>query len=98
MFLLYFFVVKFNILYPSYYLFLFFIIVGFTYFVLQFRVNSINPISSRLSLSFTYAETTRSDSDYYVGNTVRELCLTRSADFILDTAELNLLIHHLCTS
>ena len=43
---------------------------------------------------FTYAETTRSDSDYYVGNTVRELCLTRSADFILDTAELNLLIHH----
>ena len=51
MFLLYFFVVKFNILYPSYYLFLFFIIVGFTYFVLQFRVNSINPISSRLSLS-----------------------------------------------
>ena len=48
---------------------------------------------------FTYAETTRSDSDYYVnGNTVRELCLTRSADFILDTAELNLLIHHLCTS
>ena len=40
----------------------------------------------------------RSDSDYYVGNTVRELCLTRSADFILDTAELNLLIHHLCTS
>ena len=51
MFLLYFFVVKFNILYPSYYLFLFFIIVGFTYFVLQFRVNSINPISSRLTLS-----------------------------------------------
>ena len=48
--------------------------------------------------SFTYAETTRSDSNYYVGNTVRELCLTRSADFILDTAELNLLIHHLCTS
>ena len=47
---------------------------------------------------FNYAETTRSDSDYYVGNTVRELCLTRSADFILDTAELNLLIHHLCTS
>ena len=47
---------------------------------------------------FTYAETTRSDSDYYVGNTVRELCLTRSADFILDTAKLNLLIHHLCTS
>ena len=46
-----FFVVKFNILYSSYYLFLFFIIVGFTYFVLQFRVNSINPISSRLSLS-----------------------------------------------
>ena len=40
----------------------------------------------------------RSDNDYYVGNTVRELCLTRSADFILDTAELNLLIHHLCTS
>ena len=31
---------------------------------------------------FTYAETTRSDSDYYVGNTVRGLCLTRSADFI----------------
>ena len=47
---------------------------------------------------FTYAEMMRSDSDYYVGNTVRELCLTRSADFILDTAELNLLIHHLCTS
>ena len=47
---------------------------------------------------FNYAETTRSDSDYYVGNTVRELYLTRSADFILDTAELNLLIHHLCTS
>ena len=47
---------------------------------------------------FTYAETTRSDSDYYVGNTVRELCLTQSADFILDTAKLNLLIHHLCTS
>ena len=47
---------------------------------------------------FNYAETTRSDSDYYVGNTVRELCLTRSADFILDTAELNVLIHHLCTS
>ena len=47
---------------------------------------------------FNYAETTRSDSDYYVGNTVRELCLTRSADFILDTAELNLLIHYLCTS
>ena len=46
---------------------------------------------------FTYAETTSSDSDY-VGNTVRELCLTRSADFILDTAELNLLINHLCTS
>ena len=46
---------------------------------------------------FTYAETTRSDSDYYVSNTVRELCLTPSADFILDTAELNLLIHHLCT-
>ena len=40
----------------------------------------------------------RSDGDYYVGSTVRELCLTRSADFILDTAELNLLIHHLCTS
>ena len=38
-------------MYSSYYLFLFFIIVGFTYFVLQFRVNSINPISSRLSLS-----------------------------------------------
>ena len=53
---------------------------------------------------FNYAETTRSDSDYYVAledsrhATVRELCLTRSADFILDTAELNLLIHHLCTS
>ena len=38
-------------MYSSYYLFLFFIIVGFTYFVLQFRVNSINPISSRLRLS-----------------------------------------------
>ena len=38
-------------MYSSYYLFLFFIIVGFTYFVSQFRVNSINPISSRLSLS-----------------------------------------------
>ena len=38
-------------MYSSYYLFLFFIIVGFTYFVLQFRVNSINPISSRLTLS-----------------------------------------------
>ena len=25
---------------------------------------------------FTYAETTRSDSDYYVGNTIRELWLT----------------------
>ena len=45
---------------------------------------------------FTYAETTR--SDYYVGNNVRELCLTRCADFILDRAELSLLIHHLCTS
>ena len=38
-------------MYSSYYLFLFFIIVGFTYFVLQFRVNSINPISSRLILT-----------------------------------------------
>ena len=37
--------------------------------------------------TFTYAETTRSGS-------VRELCLTRSPDFILDTAELNLLIQH----
>ena len=47
---------------------------------------------------FNCAETTRSDSDYYVGNIVRGICLTRSADFILDTAELNSLIHHLCTS
>ena len=38
-------------MYSTYYLFLFSIIVGFTYFVLQFRVNSINPISSRLTLS-----------------------------------------------
>ena len=49
---------------------------------------------------FTYADTTRSDSDYmyYVGNTVKELCLTRSDNFILETAESNLLIHHLLTS
>ena len=38
---------------------------------------------------FTYAETTRSDSDYYVGNTVRELCLTRSADLLISLIQPN---------
>ena len=27
---------------------------------------------NRVNIIFTYAETTRSDSDYYVGNTVRQ--------------------------
>ena len=40
----------------------------------------------------------RSDSDYYVGNTIRELCLTRSVDIILNTIEINVLIKHLCSS
>ena len=46
-----FFIGNFDIFYCSNYFILFFIIVGFIYFVSQFRVNSINPISSRLSLS-----------------------------------------------
>ena len=46
-----FFIGNFDIFYCSNYFILFFIIVGFTYFVLQFRVNSINPISFRLNLS-----------------------------------------------
>ena len=75
--------------------------MNFRYFAFKYKMKSNywhqdwNHIERCI---FNYAETTRSDSDYYVSNTVRELCLTRSADFILDTAELNLWIHHLCTS
>ena len=56
-----FFIGNFDIFYCSNYFILFFIIVGFTYFVLQFRVNSINPISSRLSLSVIYKYNTRNN-------------------------------------
>ena len=50
MFLLYFLSLNLIFLFSSYYLFLFFIIVGFTYFVLQFRVNFINTPSRLVSL------------------------------------------------
>ena len=46
---------------------------------------------------FTYTRTLRSDSDFYVGNIIRELYLTGSDHFIIDATEINLLINHLCT-
>ena len=76
--------------------------INFRYLAFKYKINSNYWQEDWKQIErciFTYAETTRSDSDYYVGNTVKELCLTHSAsDYILDTAELNLLIHHLCTS
>ena len=53
--------------------------INFRYLALKYKIKSKYWHKDWKHIErciITYAETTRSDSDYYVGNTVRELCVT----------------------